>query len=73
LCGRLYRIKQGCGDLSNSYAMTVNKCQGRALRHVLKDMYDIDTCRDSSQKARLAYTGVSRATDIVEIEGELCA
>lgn len=68
-----YRIKKGCADLRNSYAMTVNKCQGRTLRHVLIDMYDLDTCRDAGQKSRLAYTGVTRATDVVEIEGELRA
>ena len=68
-----YRIKKGCADLRNSYAITVNKCQGRTLKHVLIDMYDLDTCRDRGQKARLAYTGVTRATDVVEIEGELCA
>ena len=70
---QFYRIKKGCADLRNSYAMTVNKCQGRTLKHVLIDMYDLDTCRDAGQKTRLAYTGVSRATDVVEIEGELRA
>jgi len=67
----LFSLKDACADIRFTYAMTVNKCQGSTLKQVLIDMYDIDSCRDTEQKARLAYTAVSRATDKVIIEGEL--
>lgn len=68
-----YSLKEGCADIRFTYAMTIQKCQGTTLYHVLVDMWDINTARDPEQAARMAYTAVSRATDYVTIEGELDA
>ncbi len=66
-----FSLKEGCADIRFTYAMTVNKAQGTTLKHVLVDLWDINTVWDHEQKVRLAYTAVSRATDYVTIEGEL--
>jgi ATP-dependent exoDNAse (exonuclease V) alpha subunit len=51
--------------------MTINKSQGITLSHALVDMDDINKAWNREQKARMAYTAVTRATDKVSIEGEL--
>lgn len=66
-----YNLKEGCADVRYTYAMTVNKAQGVTLKHVLVDLYDIDQARDREQKARLAYTAITRATHYVTLEGLL--
>ena len=66
-----YSLKEGVADIRFTYAMTVNKAQGITLKHALVDLYDINTCRDPGQAARLAYTAYTRPTDYLTIEGEL--
>lgn len=66
-----FSLKESVADIRYTYAMTVNKCQGVTLKHALVDMWDINACHDREQKARLAYTAITRATDYVTIEGEL--
>ena len=66
-----FSLKESVADVRFTYAMTVNKAQGTTLNHVLVDLWDINACHDESQKARLAYTAVTRATNLVTIEGEL--
>jgi ATP-dependent exoDNAse (exonuclease V) alpha subunit len=66
-----YRLKNGVADMRNIYAQTVNKAQGSTLKEVCVMMDNIDSCRDESQKRRLAYTAVSRGTHKVYVEGEL--
>jgi len=66
-----FKLKEFFADIRNTYAVTINKCQGSTLKHALIDMDNIGTCRSSEQAARMAYTGVSRATCYVTIEGEL--
>ncbi|MEH6451353.1 MAG: helicase C-terminal domain-containing protein [Oleispira sp.] len=66
-----YALKERVADIRFTYAMTINKCQGMTLHHALIDMTDIAICQNREQAARLAYTGVTRATTYVTIEGEL--
>ena len=66
-----YRLKEFFADIRNTYAITINKCQGSTLKHALIDMDNISGCRSDEQAARMAYTGVSRPTCYVTIEGEL--
>ena len=66
-----YSLKEGVADIRFTYAMTVNKAQGITLKHALVDLYDINSCRDPGQAARLAYTAYTRPTDFLTIEGEL--
>lgn len=68
-----FSLKEGCADIRFTYAMTINKAQGVTLKHALIDLWDIDACRSKEQKARLAYTGYTRPTDYLTIEGELDA
>lgn len=68
-----YALKEAVSDIRYTYAMTINKCQGRTLHHALIDMNDIAICQNREQAARLAYTAVTRATTYVTIEGELNA
>lgn len=66
-----FSLKESVADIRYTYAMTVNKCQGVTLKHALIDLWDINACYDREQKARLAYTAITRATDYVTIEGVL--
>ena len=68
---RWHNLSEACADIRFTYAMTINKAQGVTLKHALVDLDDISKCRDRSQKARYAYTAVTRATDYVTIEGDL--
>ncbi len=68
---KFYLMKKFFADIRNTYAITVNKCQGSTLTHALLDLDNIGSCRSEEQAARMAYTGVSRATDKVTIEGSL--
>ena len=68
---KYYALKEGCADIRFTYAITVNKAQGKTLHHVLIDMYDVNSCREREQRVRLAYTAVSRASSKLTIEGEL--
>ena len=66
---KFFQMKKFFADIRNTYAITINKCQGSTLAHALIDMDNISSCRSDEQAARMAYTGVSRATDKVTIEG----
>lgn len=66
-----YSLKEGVSDIRFTYAITVNKAQGITLKHALIDLDDINQCWDREQKTRMAYTGVTRATTYVTIEGQL--
>ena len=66
-----FSLKEGCSDIRYTYAMTINKAQGITLKHALVDLTDINSARSAEQAARLAYTGVTRATTYVTIEGSL--
>ena len=68
---RFFQMKTFFADVRNTYAITINKCQGSTLDHALIDMNNIDICRDEEQAARMAYTAVSRAKFKVTIEGQL--
>lgn len=68
---RFFTMKSFFADIRNTYAITINKCQGSTLSHALIDLNNINICRNDEQAARMAYTGVSRPKMKVTIEGEL--
>jgi len=69
--GEYFNVLNKTADLRPTFAITVNKAQGSTFDHVLIDLNDIDRCWDRESKARLAYTGVSRASKLVTVDGYL--
>lgn len=57
-----FGIKEFFVDLRDPYAMTTHKAQGSTYQHSLVDFTDFKSCRSWDTKRRLAYVGVSRAS-----------
>ena len=66
-----FNILNKTADLRPTFALTINKAQGSTFEEVFIDFNDIDCCPDREAKARLAYTGTSRAAKKVTVKGYL--
>lgn len=58
-------------DLRHSFALTVNKAQGSTYKRVYVDLNNISKCRLHSQKFRMLYVAVSRASEELILIGDL--
>jgi hypothetical protein len=52
-------------DIKYNHAITIHKSQGSTYKSTVMNIGDINLCRDESDKQRLLYTGVTRASDLV--------
>ena len=59
---KYFALKEFFIDLRDPYAMTTHKAQGSTYEHSLVDFTDFTSCRNWDTKRRLAYVGVSRAS-----------
>ena len=59
---KYFSLKEFFIDLRDPYAMTTHKAQGSTYEHSLVDFTDFTSCRNWDTKRRLAYVGVSRAS-----------
>lgn len=59
---KFFEMKEFFVDIRDPYAMTTHKAQGSTYKHSLVDFRDFKSCRNPDTKRRLAYVGVSRAS-----------
>lgn len=64
-------IRNSWIDLRHNYACTIDKAQGSTYKNVFVDIGDIANCNITDRKARMLYVGLSRASEIVYLTGDL--
>lgn len=66
-----YDLKNNYPDLRPRDASTVHKAQGSTYDHIVVDLSDMSTCRQSDVMARMLYVALTRARKRIFIYGNL--
>lgn len=68
---KYFELRQTYPDLRQRDAATVYKAQGSTYETAFIDLYDISTCRNPAQVARMLYVALSRERTRIFLFGEL--
>lgn len=65
--GKYYQFKERYAQVKYNYALTVHKAQGGTFFSSTVSLWDILTSSNVHERNRLAYTGITRASDHLKI------
>lgn len=60
-----YEFQEKFADLKYNHAITIHKSQGSTFKQVIVNIRNINICRDKSDKDKLLYTAVTRASNLL--------